>query len=47
MQVLSFLVEPFLQLADLFELHSLICKELSLVPLDRELDMRRRVPSFN
>jgi hypothetical protein len=47
MQVLSFLVEPFLQLADLLELHSLIRKELSLVPLDRELDMRRRVPSFN
>jgi hypothetical protein len=47
MQVLSFLVEPFLQLADLLELHSLIRKELSLVPLGRELDMRWRVPSFD
>jgi hypothetical protein len=46
MQVLSFLVEPFLQLADLLELHSLIRKELSLVPLGRKLDMERRVPSF-
>jgi hypothetical protein len=46
-QVLSFLVEPVLQLADLLELHSLIRKELSLVPLGRELDMRWRVPSFN
>jgi hypothetical protein len=47
MQVLSLLIEPFLQLADLLELHSLICKELSLVPLGRELDMRWRVPSFD
>jgi hypothetical protein len=30
---------------DLLELHPLIRKELSLVPLDRELDVRRGVPS--
>jgi hypothetical protein len=46
-QVFSFLVEPVLQLADLLELHSLIRKELSLVPFGRELDMRWRVPSFD
>jgi hypothetical protein len=32
---------------DLLELHSLIRKELSLISLSRELDLRRRVPSFN
>jgi hypothetical protein len=46
-QVFSFLVEPVLQLVDLFELHSLIRKELSLVPFGRELDMRWRMPSFD
>jgi hypothetical protein len=46
-QVLSFLVEPVLQLVDLLQLHSLIRKELSLVLLGRELDMRWRVPSFD
>jgi hypothetical protein len=39
-QIFSFLVEPILQLANLLELHSLIRKELSLVSLGRELDMR-------
>jgi hypothetical protein len=34
-QVFSLLVEPVLQLADLLELHSLIRKELSLIPLIR------------
>jgi hypothetical protein len=47
MQVFSFLVEPLLQFTDLLELHSLVGKELSLVPLGRQLDMRGRVPSFN
>jgi hypothetical protein len=47
MQVFSFLVEPILQLADLLELHPLIHKELSLIPLSRELDLRWHVPSFN
>jgi hypothetical protein len=46
-QIFSFLVEPVLQLVNLFELHSLIRKELSLVSFGRELDMRWRVPSFN
>jgi hypothetical protein len=46
-QVFSFFVEPVLQLTDLLELHSLIHKELSLVLLGRELDMRWRVPSFD
>jgi hypothetical protein len=32
---------------DLLELHSLIRKELSLIPLSRELDLRWRVPSSN
>jgi hypothetical protein len=45
--VFSFLVEPILQLVDLLELHSLIRKELSLIPLSRELDLRWHVPSFN
>jgi hypothetical protein len=47
MQVFSFLVEPFLQLANLLELHSLIRKELSLSSLGRKLDMRWRMPSFD
>jgi hypothetical protein len=46
-QIFSFLVEPVLQLVNLLELHSSIHKELSLVSLGRELDMRWRVPSFN
>jgi hypothetical protein len=46
-QVFSFLIEPVLQLVNLLELHSLIRKELSLVLLSRELDMRWRVPSFD
>jgi hypothetical protein len=45
MQVFSFLVKPILQLTDLLELHSLIRKELSLIPLGKELDLRWRVPS--
>jgi hypothetical protein len=45
MQVFSFLVEPFLQLANLLELCSLIRKELSLGSLGRKLDMGWRMPS--
>jgi hypothetical protein len=47
MQVFSFLVEPFLQLANLLELYSLIRKELSLGSLSRKLDMRWHMPSFD
>jgi hypothetical protein len=42
---LPLFVKLFLQLADLLELHSLIGKELSLVPAGGVLDMRWRVPS--
>jgi hypothetical protein len=45
-QVLPFFVKFFLQLADLLELHSLIRKELSLVPVGGVLDMKWRVPPF-
>jgi hypothetical protein len=43
---LPLFVKLFLQLADLLELHSLIRKELSLVPVGGVLDMKWRVPSF-
>jgi hypothetical protein len=46
-QVFPFLVKLVLQLANLFELRSLIRKELGLVSLGRKFDMRGRVPSFD
>jgi hypothetical protein len=46
-QVFPFLVKLVLQFANLFELRSLIRKELRLVSRGRKLDVRGRVPSFD